>query len=224
VRRSIALLLVVFGLVAVVVGVASGCGTLFSFNGRHPIAVQPVVPGTPLRASFKAKAGMRYTLAVHVVFEREGLSESNGVLLVEAQLPVAASILDASGDPAVKIVGWMNPNEPPTVVYGHAANGNQRRPASIGPAELVAERLVGPYSAAADRDVAYVVDLGVDRIGTARIQETRVVVYDDKLPTSITVAFVGAAAGAVALVIGTIMLFFGLFRARRGGTRKRQIV
>ncbi|MDB4934746.1 MAG: hypothetical protein JWP87_1718 [Labilithrix sp.] len=223
-RRSFALVLVVVGLVTLVVGLASGCGTLFSFNGRHPIAVQPLVPGTPLRSSFKAKAGMRYTLAVHVVFEREGLPEANGHVVVEGQFPIMASITDASGDAAAKVVGWIDPNEPPTVLYGHAASAHQRRPAGVPEAELVAERLVGPYGPAVDREVGYVVDLGTDRTGKARIREARVVVFDDKLPTSITVAFVAAAGGAIALVTGTIMLFFGLFRARRGGTRRRQIV
>jgi hypothetical protein len=223
-RRSVAFLLVVVGLVALVAGLASGCGTLFSFNGRHPIAVEPLVPGTPLRGAFKAKAGMRYTVAVHVVFEREGLPEANGQSVVEAKFPIAASITDASGDAAAKIVGWHDPNEPPTVVYGHASSANQRRPMGVGPAELVAERLVGPYGPAVDREVGYVVDLGADRIGTARVHEARVVVFDDKLPRSITVAFVAAGAGAIALLAGTLLLFFGLFRARRGGTRRRQIV
>jgi hypothetical protein len=223
-RRSVSFILVALGLVALVVGIASGCGTLFSFNGRHPIAVEPLAPGTPLRGAFKAKAGMRYSLGVHVVFDREGLPEANGQLLVEAKLPIVASITDASGDAASKIVGWIDPSEPPTVLYGHSVKATQRGPAGVGPAELVAERLVGPYGPPADREVAYIVDVGTDRIGKARIQEARVVVYDDKLPTSITVAFIAAGAGALALMTGTIMLFFGLFRARRGGTRQRQIV
>jgi len=224
VRRSVSLLLVVVGLVALVVGVASGCGTLFSFNGRHPVAVEPLVPGTPLRKAFPAKAGKRYTLAVHVVFEREGLAEVNGQLVVEARLPIVASIEDESGVAAARVVGWIDPNEPPTVLYGHAASAHQRRPMGVGPAELVAERLVGPYRPAVDRAVTYVVELGTDRFDKARVKETRIAIYDDTLPASITVAFVGAGAGALALASGVISLFFGLFRARRGGTRRRQIV
>jgi len=222
--RRFALLLVVLGLVAVVVGTAAGCGTFFSFNGRHPVAVQPLVPGTPVRQTFRAKADRHYTLAVHVVFDREGLAESNGQVVVEARLPIVASLEDTSGVAVAKVVGWLDPNEPPTVLYGHAASANQRRPAGMPVAELVAERLVGPYTAPAERDVTYVVDLGTDRLGKARVTEARCVIYDDALPTSIRVAFGAALAGVVALVSGVIMLLFGVLRSRRGGARRRQIV
>lgn len=223
-RRSVAFLLVALGLVALVVGVTSGCGTLFSFNGRHPIAVQPFVAGTPLRHTFPGKAGRRYTVAVHVVFDRESAAESDGQLVVAARLPLVASIEDGAGLPAARVVGWIDTSEPPTVLYGHVASARQRRPMGAGPEELVAERLVGPYMAVNDRDVAYVVELGADQLGKARITETRVVVYDDALPPSITVAFAVAGAGALALITGCLLLFLGLFRARRGGTRRRQIV
>jgi len=226
-RRRLAFFLVVVGIVAVVIGTASGCGTLFSFNGRHPIQVQPVVLGAPLRKTFRAKAGKRYTIAVHVVFEREGLAESNGQTVVEAQLPLDASIEDSSGVAVAKAIGWLDPNVPPTVLYGHASSAHQRRPMGVAPAELVAERLLGPITVASDRDVPYAVSLGLDRVGKAPIKEARIVLYDDTLPLSISVAFSAAAAGVVALVVGTIMLFFGLFRgrrARRGGARRRQIV
>jgi hypothetical protein len=224
VRRSIAFFLVAIGLVALVVGVASGCGTLFSYNGRHPIAVQPLVLGTPLRHTFPGKAGRRYTVAVHVVFDRDAVPESNGQLLVEARFPLVASMEDAAGLPAARVVGWLDPSEPPTVLYGHVASASERRPMNAGPEELVAERLVGPYMPARDRDVTYVVELGADQLGKAPIRETRVVIYDDKLPTSISVAFAAAGAGALIFCTGSILLFLGLFRARRGGTRRRQIV
>lgn len=214
----------VVGLVAVVVGMASGCGTLFSYNGRHPVLVEPLVPGTPVRKAFPAKAGKRYTLAVHVVFEREGLPESNGQVVVEAKLPIVASIEDSSGVAVAKVVGWLDPNEAPTVLYGHSASANQRRPIDVGPAELVAERLVGPYSVAVDRDLTYAVDLGLDRLGKATVKQARVVIYDDRLPVSITIAFVAAGAGALVLLTGVIPLLSGVLRSRRGGTRRRQIV
>ncbi len=223
-RRSVAFLLVAIGLVALVVGLASGCGTLFSFNGRHPIAVQPLVRGAPLRHTFPGKAGRRYTVAVHVVFDREAVAESNGQLVMEARLPLVASIEDAAGLPAARVVGWLDTTEPPTVVHGHVASASQRRPMGAGPEELVAERLVGPYMPAQDREVAYVVELGADQLAKAPILETRVVVYDDRLPPSIAAAFALAGAGALALITGTLLLFLGLFRARRGGTRRRQIV
>jgi hypothetical protein len=224
VRRSLAFFLVAVGLVALVVGLASGCGTLFSFNGRHPIAVQPVVVGTPLRHTFPGKAGRRYTVAVHVVFDRAAAPESNGQLIVDARLPLVASIEDAAGAPAAKVAGWLDTNEPPTVLYGHVVSESRRRPMGGAPEELVAERLVGPYLATEDREVAYVVELGADQIAKVPILETRVVVYDDRLPPSITVAFVAAVGGALALIIGSMLLFLGLFKARRGGTRRRQIV
>ena len=223
-RRGLGFILVVLGLVAVVVGTAAGCGAFFSFNGRHPVAAQPLVPGTPIRQTFPAQAGKRYTLAVHVVFEREDLPLRDGMLVVEAQLPLVASLEDSSGVAIAKAVGWIDPSEPPTVLYGSGADPHQRRPAGAGPAELVAERLVGVYNAPGDRDVTYAVDLGPDRLGKAQVKEARVVLYDDALPVRVTVAFIAAAAGAVALVAGLILLLFGLFRARRGGARPRQIV
>lgn len=218
VRRRLGFFLVIVGLVATVIGIASGCGSLFSFNGRHPIAVHALTPGTPLRQMVPAKSGKRYTLAVQVVFEREGLAESNGALVVEARFPVVASI------GASKVTGWLDPNEPPTVLYGQSANPNVRRPRGAGPAELAAERLVGPYLAPFEEDVPCLVDLGPDRLGKAQVKEARVVVYDDTLPSAVTLAFAAAAGGAMALISGTIMLLFGLLRARPGGARRRQIV
>lgn len=94
----------------------------------------------------------------------------------------------------------------------------------VAPAELVAERLLGPITVPTDRDVPYTVSLGADTARKAQITEARTVLYDDTLPLSISIAFAAAAAGAMALITGTIMLFFGLFRARRGGARRRQIV
>ncbi len=210
----------VVGLVATITGIASGCGSLFSFNGRHPIAVHAVSPGTPQRQSFPAKSGKRYTLAVQVVFEREGLAESNGALVVEAQFPIVATFEETP----VKIASWIDPNEPPTVLYGQSTNPHVRRPAGAGPVELVAERLLGPYIAPNDGNITFAVDLGPDRVGTAHVKEARIVIYDDALPTSVTMAFAGAAAGIMALISGTIMLLFGLLRAGRGGAQRRQIV
>jgi hypothetical protein len=220
VRRRIGLFLVVVGLVATVVGIASGCGSLFSFSGRHPIAVYPLTPGTPFRQAVSARAGKRYTLAVQVVFEREGLVESNGALVVEAQLPLVASLGTA------KAVGWLDPNEPPTVLYGQSTNPHASRPPGAGgrpsgPVELVAERLIGPYLASSDQPITSSVDLGADIVGRAHVREVRVVVYDDTLPPSVSIAFGAAATGVVALLSGTILLLFGLLRARRGGARRR---
>jgi hypothetical protein len=139
--------------------------------------------------------------------------------VVEAQLPLVASLEDSSGVAVAKVVGWLDPNEPPTVLYGHSANKNQRRPAGAGPTELVAERLVGPFTALDDRAVMFVVDLGPDRMGKASVKEARCVVYDDALPVSIRAAFGAAVAGGVALFLGVIMLLLGLRSRRRGGPR-----
>jgi hypothetical protein len=222
VRRRLGFILLILGLVAAVVGTAAGCGTFFSFNGKHPIAIVPITLGTPVRQTFNAQHGMRYTLSVQVVFEREGLPEADGKVVVEAQLPLAASLDDSSGVAVAKAVGWFDPNEPPTVLYGMSANPNERRPAGVGPAELVAERIVGAITVPRDRVATYSVDLGPDRLGKAIVKEARAVVYDDKLPASITAAFITAAAGAISFTTGALLLFYGLFRARRGGTRRRQ--
>jgi hypothetical protein len=90
--------------------------------------------------------------------------------------------------------------------------------------ELVAERLVGPYLAPFEQDLTFDVDLGPDRLAKAQVKEARVIVYDDRLPTSVTVALGAAAGGVIALISGTTVLLFGLLRKRRGGARRRQNV
>lgn len=217
-RRTLGLFLVVFGLVASIVGAASGCGSLFSFNGRHPIAVYPLTPGAPIHRTIPAKSGTRYTLAVQVLFEREGLLEESGALVVEAHFPLLASLERA------KAVGWLDPNEPPTVLYGQSTNPNVRRPRDAGAVELVAERLVGPFLAPFEQDLGFDVDLGPDRLAKARVKEARVIVYDDRLPTSLKVAFAAASGGVIALVSGTVLLLLGFLRKRRGGAQRRQNV
>ncbi len=214
-RRRVGLVLVVLGLVSAVVGASSGCGSLFSYSGRHAVAVHDLAPGIPLHRAFAAKSGTRYTLALQIVFERAGLAESDGALVVHAQYPLVASLESA------KVIGWLNPSEPPTVLYGHSTGPHQRRPIGIGPAELVAERLVGPYLASADGPLTWDVDLGLDRVGIARVREARVVVYDDALPRSITVAFVAAGAGVLAFLVGSGVLLLGLLRGRSRGAKRR---
>ncbi len=206
------------GLVAAVVGTASGCGALFGFSGRHPIATAPIVLGTHLHQTIATKAGRRYTLAVQVVFDRAGLEQASGALVVDAQLPLVASLETA------KVSGVLAPNEPPNVLYGQSANPNVRAPRGAGPRELVAERLVGPWIATRDGDAACDVDLGRDRLGRATITETRIIVYDDRLPSSITIAFAVAGIGLITLVCGTILVLFGGRRAGRGGARRRPVV
>ena len=105
--------------------------------------------------------------------------------------------------------------------------GSRRAPAAsegAAPTELVAERLVGPYprpSTATSPTPSISARIASEK---RSLKEARLVIYDDTLPRSITVAFAAAGAGAIALVTGSIMLFFGLFRSSRGGTRRQQIV
>src|SRR5690606_27235322 len=109
-------------------------------------------------------------------------------------------------------VGWIDPDEPPTVLYGVRQKS-----------ELLAERVVGAFHAS-DRDPIQVrVDLGPDRTGTTRITETRLVVYDDVMPPPIKRALFGAVAGGVLFVFGLGVLFASFFRgrSRRGGIRPR---
>lgn len=219
VRRSTALFLFVFGLVATVIGSAAGCGSLFSFNGRHPVAYVAITPGTPVVQGFHVKAEKRYTLAVQVVFDRDSVPDQNGASAVEAKLPLVAS-LESS-----RVVGFIDPQEPPTVLYGQSEDPSQKKRGVA--TELVAERLVGPYLAPGERDVTWSVDLGVDKVGRARIREARAILYDDALPGAVKLAFGAAGVGLVALVAGSFLMVVGFLRGRRerrGGARGRPSV
>ena len=217
-RRRIGFVLIIVGIVAAIVGTASGCGSLFTFSGRHPILVAPLVIGTPLRQAIPVTAGLRYTLAVQVVFDRAGLEEREGALVVEAQLPLVASL------EGVTVTGTLDPNEPPNVLYGQSTNRNVRAPHGAGPRELMVERFVGPWVATSDRNIACAVDLGPDRLARARVIEARIIVYDDRLPRAVTAALAVGGGGLIALVSGTILVLFGGRRKGRGGARRRPIV
>ncbi|MBX3186622.1 MAG: hypothetical protein KF819_06390 [Labilithrix sp.] len=217
--RRAGIILFVLGVVLTAFGTISGCGAFFAWNGRHPTAVHPIVLGTPLRAKIDAKAGRRYVVGVQVVFEREGLEERDGAVVVPAKLPLAAHIEDGSGVAVAKVTGWLDPSEPTTFLHGQAHAEGPRKPA-----ELAAERLVGPYTAPADGAVPFQIDLGPDRVGTAKIREARAVVYDDALPAAIARAFAAAGVGALALVVGAVAFVIAILRSRRGGTRRRHFV
>lgn len=204
----------VVGLAAAVISIASAVESLYSDKGCHPVAVFSLQPGVPLRETFAAKSGKRYLLGLQVYFERDGLAESEGAHVVRAQFPVRASLEDT------KIIGWLNPEEPPTVLYDRTTDPTVR-PEGIDPNELVAERTVGPYLAPSDRQLAFDVDLGIDRIATAKQKHARVVVYNDALPRSITLRFVAGAGGATAFIAGAFWLFVNFFRAR-SRTRQRR--
>lgn len=137
---------------------------------------------------------------------------------VSAKLPIIARIVDARGATVAETTGWIDPEEPPTVLYG-----THPSPRLAGVTELVAERLVGSFPASSADPFEIRIDLGPDRTKKAKIAETRIVVYDDVTPPSIKRALGAAAVGGVAVVAGLGILFVGFFRrgSRRGGKRRR---
>ena len=177
--------------------------------------------------------GRRYTVSVQVRFEREGLEQREGVTVVEAKMPLVVRVKDPAGTTRAEMIGWLDPAEPPNVLYGQSAQEPRRLPRPAGSAgtprgatngqampELAVERLVGPFVASSDAPLSIEVDLGPDRVGRARIAERRLVIYDDALPPKVWNAFVLAAGGGALLVAGLVLLVAGWFR-RRGGRRKR---
>lgn len=222
--RAATLILLFLGLVALGGGIFMGCGSLFAWNGRHPIAVAPLTIGMPAEQTFPVRADRRYTLAVTVVFEREGLEEKNGVLLVDAKLPVAASIKGATGEPQ-QIDGWLDPSEPPTTLFGHRTDPEaQRHPRGTDPPELAAQRMIGPFRPSADGEATFAAHVGPDRVGRAQIREVRAVVYDDQMPAAVKLPFAAAGVGAVMTVLGLVLLVVGMVRRKRGGKRPRKNV
>lgn len=215
--RRVGSLLSFCGLVLAIVGVFMGAGSLFTWNGRHVFQIEALTPGTPRTVSLSPEAGRHYTVAVHVVFDRPG-AEPPATASVSAKLPLVARVVDPSGQTVGQTVGWIDPEEPPTVLLG-----SHPSPRQAERTELVAERLVGSFPATAAAPYSVHVDLGPDRTGRARILETRVVVYDDVMPAAIKRAFAAAAVGAAAFFVGLAVLVLGFFRrpARRGGKRGR---
>ncbi|MBX3209453.1 MAG: hypothetical protein KF764_30750 [Labilithrix sp.] len=226
-RAGLALLL--FGSIAIVVGTLNGYGSFFAWNGRHP--VDSVVLGdAPVVRTLVPEPGRRYTVSVQVAFDRAGLETHDGATVVEAKLPLVVRVKDPAGTTRAEAVGWLDPREPPNVLYGQAAPN--ARSAELAPAsstqarwgrpvpELAAERLVGPFIASSAAPLSIAVDLGADRVGRVRIAERRLVVYDDALPPIIRNAIIVAAAGAGAVLTGVALLVASWFR-RRGAPRKR---
>jgi hypothetical protein len=205
--RVVGTLFTVVGLLLLVSGSLLGCGALFSWNGKHLVETKAIEPAKPLVHAITPEPGRRYGVAVQVVFERTDTAPA-------AKLPIVARIVDKSGAKLGETTGWVDPDEPPTVVYG--AHQDER-------SELLAERSVGAFHANSRDPVEVRVELGADRTGTTRILETRLVVYDDVTPNPIKRALMGAAAGGVLFVIGLGMLFGSFFRgrSRRGGIRGR---
>lgn len=236
--RRLGLVLVFLGAIGVVVGTFNGSGSLFAWNGRHPIDTLALDEAATAR-TFVPEPGRRYTVSVQVVFEREGLATHEGAAVVEAKMPLVVRVKDSAGTTRAEAIGWLDPGEPPNVLYGQTApqaHVPQRPDDRRGPAgapeapprgrlarpspELVVERLVGPFVASSDEPLAVTVDLGPDRVGRARIAERRLVIYDDAVPPNIRNAFVVAGAGAAASFAGLVVLVVAWFR-RRGAPRNR---
>jgi hypothetical protein len=205
-RGFLWLVLVFVGVVALASGIFAGCSAVLAWSGRRPLAVYPLTPGTPLSTTFPAKRETRYTVGVQVVFDERG-----GAL--EAKMPLVARMVDDGGQVSSNVVGWIDPAEPPTVVFGHADKAPADRRRSN---EAVVERAVGPWACARTQTARLDVDLGPDRVGRNEVREARVVLYDDALPAPILAGFGGGAAGAVAMLVGLI----GLLRGRRRHGRR----
>ena len=123
--RRIGFLLLFFGIVGVAVGGFMGCGTLFTWNGRHAIATWDLAPGKPFDASFSAERGRRYTAAVQIVFDRAELPSGPDGVVLTTKLSLASAIIDGDGN-ATRVLGWIDPTTPPTVVYGRSTQARDR--------------------------------------------------------------------------------------------------
>jgi hypothetical protein len=210
--------LLILGLIALVVGIFSGCGSLFSWNGRHAIETSPLPEGDTTR-TLTPVPGRRYTVSVQVAFDREGLEAGEGGPRVSAKMPLVVHVRDGAGTSLAGATGWLDPNEPPNVLYGQGARESARGPMP----ELAVERLVGPFTAASAAPLSVEVRLGPDRVGTARATARRLVIYDDALPPPIRNAFIVAALGAVAFFSGAVLLVTAWLRLPRrpSGSRKK---
>lgn len=206
--RLFGALFALIGLVAAVVGVFSGCNSLFAWNGRHAVYTHALAEGRSTH-EVQAVGGRRYTIGVRVVFDREGLETREGNVAVESELPLVVRAHDAAGTTLAEMKGWLDPNKPPNVLYGASPRPDQ--PLS----ELVVERIVGSFGAATTAPIAVDVDLGADRVGSAHILERRLEVFDDAMPAGIRNAFIVAGVGAGAFVLGLVLSVVGWFKRRR---------
>jgi len=190
--RSGGTILAILGL-ALCLGFAFlGCGSLFAWNGRHVVEMHGITPGTPLVVPLSPEPGRRYTASIEVALETdEGVEPA-------AKMPVSARAVDKGGATIVETVGWLDPAEPPTMLHG-----------------FVAERLVGSFHVSTRDPIELRVDLGADRTGTARIAESRLVLYDDVTPPNIKRALGASAAGGVMFLVGIGLVFVSFFRGRK---------
>jgi hypothetical protein len=207
-------LLALGGLVLLVVGLFMGCGSLFAWNGRHPVEVVALTPGTPLSHVVEPVPGRRYTVSVQVIFDRAAGDAA-------AKMPLVARIHDGHGALLAETVGWLDPDSAPTVMLG-----THPSPRQSDETELVAERIVGAFPASKRERVSVAVDLGSDQSGGGRILGARAVIYDDVIPPSIKGLLGLAAVGALGSVAGFTLLVASFFRGRRrrGGVRRAEMM
>lgn len=199
------------GLLAVIVCSLNGCGTFFSWNGLHTIASQPLTEEHG-HLTFTTVAGVRYTVAVQVVFDPAGVDDKDGMADANVKMPLVVKVRDGQGTIFTQATGWLE-NARPNVLYS--------RPYNQPGKEIMLERLVGPFLSAAVAPVDVDVDLGADRLDRNPLQERRLIVYDDALPPQIRNAVIGAVLGAIALGVGFVLLLLGWWKGRR--RRKRGI-
>lgn len=201
--------LLFFGLVLGVVGLFNGCNGLFTWNGRHAISLAPLAAEGPTKTSFVPEGGVRYTLAVQVVFDRAATTRKDETSAVEAHMPLVVTVKDGHGTSLAQTSGWVDPNEPPNVLYGAAAKESRRMP------ELAVERLVGPFMAASVAPLDVFIDLGPDQTGGTPILERRLAIYDDKIPPSIKGFLAAGGVGVLLFFAGIGVSLVGFFRRRK---------
>lgn len=206
-------------LIGLVIGVAftfMGCNALFQWNGRHAIAsyelpaADPAADTPHTTKQIQPEPGRRYTLSVQVVFDREGLPRKEGVMVATAKMPLVVQVKDAHGTSLAQAVGFLDPNEPPNVLYGGAAHESMRGPIQ----ELMVERLIGPFTVASAEPITVDIGLGADRLGASNIVARRLVVHDDTLPPTIKNAFILAGVGSVLFLGGFVLLVASWFRRK----------
>lgn len=197
------------GLVLGVVGLFNGCNGLFTWNGRHPISITPMAAEGPTKPALVPEAGVRYTVAVQVVFDRAAAVRKDETDTVSAHMPLVVTVKDSHDTSLAKTSGWLDPNEPPNVLYGASAKESRRMP------ELVAERLVGPFMAASVAPLDVMVDLGADQAGGTPITERRIAIYDDKIPPSIKGFLAAGGVGVALFLAGIVVSLVGFFRRKK---------
>lgn len=208
--RVLTAVLFTLGAVLLAVGLFYGLGELFAWNGRHAVLSRPVDEGLT-RETLHAVGGRRYTISVQAVFDRAAAPAQEGVVTLEAKLPITVSVKDGAGTSLAAVIGWLDADRP-NVLHGATVTAHA--------GELALERVVGPFTAASDAPYAVEVDVGHDRVGAVPVTMRRLVIYDDVLPPTIRNGFIAAAAGAIALFVSLGMALVGFLRRR--ARRKRR--